>query len=33
MVHGPLRDEQPLGDLPIGQAVGEQGQNFLLAGG
>ena len=33
MVHGPLGDEQLLGDLPVGEPVREQGQNLLLAGG
>jgi hypothetical protein len=31
VVHGRLGDEQPLGDLPVGQAPREQGQHLLLA--
>ena len=33
MVHGPLGDEQPPGDLPVGQALGQQRQHLLLARG
>jgi len=32
VVHRPLRDEQPRRDLPVRQALGEQGQDLLLAG-
>jgi hypothetical protein len=33
VVHGPVGDEQPLGDLLVGQALGEQCEDLLFAGG
>ena len=33
VVDGPLGDEQPPGDLPVGQALRQQRQDLLLAGG
>jgi hypothetical protein len=32
VLHCPFGDEQPPGDFPVGQAFGQQGKNFLLAG-
>jgi hypothetical protein len=33
VVHGPLGYRQPPGDLPVGRALSDQLQDFLLAGG